>query len=192
MKIGLLGGTFNPIHNGHLKLALEARRQFGLSRVYMVLSPRSPFKINSPIAPLKDRLSMLKLALREKKSLIPGPWELKDSGPSYTVRTLEKVAQAHPTADIYFIMGSDTWKGFSQWKNPGKILNLSTILIGRRPGAKKVKIPSRHKYRVKVLEKVFPDISSTQMRTMKRHPQMKPFLSPRVFRYIRKNGLYEN
>jgi nicotinate-nucleotide adenylyltransferase len=190
MRIGLLGGTFDPVHKGHLKLAKESRRQFHLSRVYMVLSPRSPFKIKAPLSSVPDRLRMLTLALRGQSSLKPGTWELKETGPSYTVRTLEKLKKLRPHDEFFLIMGSDAWQGFARWKNPNKILRLATLLVGRRPGAGAVKISPKYKDQVRALKGVFPDVSSSSIRSHRGWESAQKMVPPAVRRYIRQHGLY--
>lgn len=190
MRIGLLGGTFDPIHKGHLKLARAAQRQYHLSSVYMILAPRSPFKTASSLTPMADRLRMLKLALRGQSSLKLGRWELQNSGPSYTVRTLEKIVGVKPHDEFFLIMGSDAWASFSHWKNPKKILRLAKILVGRRPGGKPITVPPGHKNHVRLLKGLFPDISSTSIRAGQRVKIVSTMVPPAVRRYIQKHGLY--
>src|SRR5262245_12213562 len=116
MKVGLLGGSFDPVHNGHLKLAAAARRQLGLKKVFFVLTPRSPSKLKSAVTPVSTRLRWLRASLKGRPYQI-GPWELKNRGPTYSIKTVRKYHQAHPKDRIFFIMGSDAWKTFDRWKN---------------------------------------------------------------------------
>src|SRR3954467_7566966 len=118
MRVGLLGGTFDPLHYGHLGLADAARRQLKLDRIYLVLSPRSPFKVNRRLTPAVQRKRAVQAALGGRKGFSLGTWELNRKGPSYTVTTLRTLRRAHPRWDLYLILGSDTYRGFSRWKEP--------------------------------------------------------------------------
>ena len=164
MKIGLLGGTFDPVHEGHLKLASSARKQLGLSTVYLVLSPRSPFKLENDLSPFNRRLNWLRTAIKGKKGLAVSTWERSQKGPSYTINTIRDFQKNHPTDEVFFIMGSDSWKGFQNWRNPKEIANRATLVIGRRPGSEEVEISFPYKSRVRILKGLFPEISSSRIR----------------------------
>jgi nicotinate-nucleotide adenylyltransferase len=188
MRVGLLGGSFDPVHNGHLKLALAALRQCKLDRVYLVLTPRSPFKMTQPLSPLTTRLAMLRLAINKIDGLKIGAWEFRRRGPVYTVTTLSNYRKRHPKDEIFFILGSDTWKGFFRWKNPQEILRLAHIVVGRRPGVKKV----THKSQAIILKGLFPDISSTHIRAQsKMNKSLKQWIPTSVEKYVVKKGLYQ-
>jgi nicotinate-nucleotide adenylyltransferase len=159
-RIGVLGGTFDPVHNGHLALAQAALRQLKLDTVYFLLSPRSPFKLRQKITPAPLRLAMLRRALVGRRGFRVATWELNRRGPSYMVTTLSRRKKSHPREEIFLILGSDAFAGFERWKNPRKILDLATVVVGRRPGANLPKrIPG-----ATVLNGTFPLISSTDLR----------------------------
>lgn len=165
MKIGLLGGSFDPIHKGHLALATAALRELALDRVYFILNPLSPFKTSQPLTPVRSRLSLLRKAIRVNKKFKVGLWEIKQRKPSFTIDTLKKIKKEKPKDHLFFIMGSDSWKSFSKWKSPEKILELSTVVIGRRPGNLSVKIPKALQENTHLLKGRFPAISSTEIRS---------------------------
>jgi nicotinate-nucleotide adenylyltransferase len=165
VKVGLLGGSFDPVHKGHIKLAQAARKQLHLGKIFLVLTPRSPFKRNQSMTPVSQRLRWLRASLKGKKGIKIGTWELKKKGPVYTVDTLRRYTQLHPRDQIFFVMGSDSWKTFGRWKNPDSISQLATLVVGKRPGAVKIKIPAKLKNSVRVLSGIFPQISSSDIRT---------------------------
>lgn len=164
MRVGLLGGSFDPVHDGHIKLALAARRQLKLAKVFLVLTPTSPFKTKQKISPVARRLRWLKAAIKGKPGLTIGSWELKKQGAAYSVDTLKDYAWNHPQHELFFVMGSDSWKTFSRWKNPDKIARMAKLVVGRRPGSTSIKIPKKYKSSVIILKGRFPAISSTQIR----------------------------
>jgi nicotinate-nucleotide adenylyltransferase len=162
MRVGILGGTFDPLHNGHIALARAALRQLKLDTVYFLLSPRSPFKLGQRLTPASQRLAMLRLGLRGRSGFRVATWELKRRGPSYMVTTLTAYKRRHPRHELFLVLGSDAFAGFGRWKNPRKILKLATLVVGRRPGVDMdACVPS-----VAVLRGIFPDVSSTALRAM--------------------------
>jgi len=186
MRVGLLGGSFDPIHKGHLKLAGAAVRQLNLSMLYFVPARRSPFKSKHPNISDRDRLALIRLAIKGKSRFKVGVWELKKGGPSYSVNTVRSYKNAHPSADLFFVMGSDTAMGFGRWKNPRKVLRLATLVVGRRPGMSRWNRKSKWMRSAIVLKGTYPDISSTRLR---RRISIR-MLPPSVVRYIKKRNLY--
>ena len=190
MRIGLLGGSFDPVHAGHLSLARAAMTQLNLRRVYFVLAPRAPLK-RVPVTPAKDRLAMLRLALRGRRDFAAATWELGRNGPSYTVRTLRERKAARPADDLYFILGSDAAARFSRWREPRAILRLATLVVGRRPGHRSPRLPAWARGRTVVLRGTFPDVSSTAIRKGLLNASFrKRWLPEPVARYALRRGLY--
>ncbi len=188
MRIGFLGGTFDPVHYGHLQLAKAALDQLNLDHVYFVLSPLSPFKKAKKITAVSERLDMLRLAIDRHDEFKIGEWELKRRGPSYTVTTLADYKKDHPKHQLFLIVGSDNLSRFNEWKDHDKILKLSTLVVGRRPGMP-LEI-SNVDGQMMFLKGVFPLISSTEIRTMFSKGQEPSGLPLSVKRYVRKNHLY--
>lgn len=135
MKLGIFGGSFDPVHNGHLRLAECAREQLALDQVWFLPAASQPLKPQGPVATEADRLAMLELAVAEQKRFQVSSIEYKRGGVSYTVDTLREIRQLHPDADLYFLMGADSLADFAQWKSPGEILKLATLAVVHRPDA---------------------------------------------------------
>lgn len=164
MRVGFLGGTFDPVHKGHLSLGQAAQKQLRLDRVYFVLSPRSPFKLNRVLTPARLRFQMLKAALKPYPKFSAADWEMKRSGPSYTIHTLKSYRRKHPADKIHLIVGSDTYKGLRRWKDLDGILACAVIAVARRPGALRFNVPKRLAESTTILKGRFPRISSTELR----------------------------
>lgn len=188
-RIGVLGGTFDPVHLGHVALATAALKQLSLDRVYLLLSPRSPFKLDQVITPVIERSQMLALALKGEKNILMGDWELAHPGPSYTVTTLARHKKRHPSDELFLILGSDALASFRSWKDPDRILKLASLVVGRRPGTD-IKM-SDVEGQIIFLRGLFPEISSTRIRKEARKAGAIKGVSPAVAQYIRKNHLYE-
>ncbi len=132
--MGILGGTFDPVHRGHVRAAIEVADALGLSRVLMIPAARPPHKPGFEPAPAAHRLAMLELAAREDPRLTPCAIELKRKGPSYTVDTLEELAGKLPGAAFFLILGSDAYREIDTWHRPQRLLELADIVVVRRPG----------------------------------------------------------
>jgi nicotinate-nucleotide adenylyltransferase len=133
MKIGIFGGTFNPIHYGHLRSAEEIREKFGLGRILFIPSGNPPLK-RKDLAEAAHRHAMVKMAVRDNP-----PFEVLDiecirPGKSYTVNTLEQLLEDNPDADLYFMLGIDAFLDIPNWREPEKILSLTNFILLSRPG----------------------------------------------------------
>jgi nicotinate-nucleotide adenylyltransferase len=132
MRLGIFGGTFDPVHVGHLAIANAALESLPLDRVLFVLARRSPLKERAPIATETDRLRMLELAIAGEPRFAVSRAELDRDGPSYTVETLERLSGGD---DLFLILGSDAIADFPHWKDPERIAKLATLVVAERPGA---------------------------------------------------------
>lgn len=134
-KIGILGGTFNPIHYGHLRIAEEAREIMGLEKVIFVPSRVPPFKIHEEeLIPINMRAEMVKLAIKDNPFFEFSDIEITRDGISYTVDTLEIFRERYTQERLYFIVGADAVSELPKWHKPERILELAELLIVTRPG----------------------------------------------------------
>lgn len=136
MRIGLFGGTFNPVHFGHLRTALEVRERFGLSRVYLIPSAVPPHKSGAGIASPSDRLEMIRRAVKNDSNFVVSDVELMRTGPSYTIDTLAFFADVLPRTDpCFLIVGLDAFLEIHTWKNFMGIMTRIPLIVVGRPGA---------------------------------------------------------
>ncbi len=141
MRIGILGGSFNPVHNGHLALADAAREELSLDRVLFIPTHTSPLKNASDLLPLKLRVELLRAALKKRPGCRVDLTEARRGGTSYTVDTLKVLKRRFGRRSVlYFICGSDTVKRLSRWKSPRKVLQLCHFLAANRPGEPRVRV----------------------------------------------------
>ena len=132
--IGLFGGTFDPIHCGHLRAAAEVRRLARLDRILFVPSYIPPHKASGGAAPAADRLRMVELACRRRAGFEVSPIEVVARGKSYSILTLRKVRRTRPRARVFFIVGVDAFLDIGTWHESGKVLAESLFLVTGRPG----------------------------------------------------------
>jgi nicotinate-nucleotide adenylyltransferase len=134
-KTGLLGGTFNPVHRGHIELGLKIKAAFGLDRVLYILSAQPPHKKCQPLPPAELRFAMLKTALRPYPGLLPCDLELQREGYSWTIDTIRELKTAQPAECFYFITGSEGFLKIRTWKDYRQVLHeVFFIIVMRRDG----------------------------------------------------------
>ncbi len=189
MKIGFLGGSFDPIHKGHLAIARAARKQFGLTRICFIPAFCSPHKIQrlSQVS-AKDRLNMVRLAVNPSKNEKVSNWEIKQKKISYTIHTLRHFAKQFPAAERYLILGLDSYRSFPRWKCPNDIRKISSLLVAPRGSSVKLWNAADQVIRMKS-----HPVSSTQVREALRSKNQRAlarFLPEKVLTYIKKHRLY--
>jgi nicotinate-nucleotide adenylyltransferase len=188
MKIGILGGTFNPIHIGHLILAEEAREKLGLDKVIFVPAYQPPHKDNSDIAQAGARFTMIKLAIKGNKNFEVSDIEIKRNGRSYTIDTIKEFKLKYPKDDLYFIIGSDLLKYLNDWKDLGEIIKMVKFIVATRPGYPLEKIPSY----IKTIPIRAVDVSGFEVRECIEENKSFRYLVPEaVCDYISRKGLYK-
>lgn len=133
-RVGILGGTFQPIHNGHLEMARLARRQLGLDKVVFMIAGQPPHKTMQGDATDRDRLEMVRLSIADEPGFSVDTRELEREGPSYTVDTLREWKAEHPCDELYFILGSDMLRYFPHWREPHQVAALTRIACITRAG----------------------------------------------------------
>src|SRR3712207_5576514 len=134
MRIGVFGGTFDPVHLGHLILAEQCREQAQLDQVWFIPAARPPHKQDRPLTPFAQRLEMLALALAGHPAFRADDLEKDRPGPSYTVDTLEEVRRRQPGQELELLIGSDCLPDLPRWREPVRILELAGLLVVARPG----------------------------------------------------------
>ncbi|MBI4675879.1 MAG: nicotinate-nucleotide adenylyltransferase [Chloroflexi bacterium] len=197
MKLGILGGTFDPPHNGHLMLADAASRQLQLAQIVFIPAKQPPHKLGEPISPLKARVAMLERALHGKPAFVISMLEAERAGPSYTVDTLRALRHDLPTrAEIFFIMGLDSLENMPTWRQPDEIVKLCKLAVLKRPGyfadldALEQKIPGVKKAVVFVSGPEL-NISASEIRARAaRGESIREFVPRAVAEYIEQHRLY--
>ena len=170
--IAIFGGTFDPIHLGHLRLALELQEKYKFKSVLFVPC-KNPVLKKKPIASLKHRIAMLKLAIKNQPNFSVDESELDRSGPSYMIDTLVNLKEKMPKEKLSLIIGSDAFDNFSQWRCPEDIISLAKLVVV--PRDRNETLP----------------ISSTQIRKQLKIKKSARYLIPdSVWQYIVKHGLY--
>jgi len=187
MKIGILGGTFDPIHYGHLILGEQVQVQLGLDRVLFVPTYRPPHKDSRRILAAPHRLKMATLAVRGNRRFVVSDIEVRRRGTSYTVDTLRAIKKRYPGARLYFICGSDLVSEIPTWKDVEEIHRLARFVLAKRPGYGR-RLSGRHYRKIRVAQ---VDISSSSIRRLVRQGRSVKYLTPEsVVRYIQRHRLY--
>ena len=187
-RIGILGGSFNPVHNGHLMLASYIS-QFGpVDEVWLMLSPSNPFKVDCEKAPDMDRLQMLRLAVGDSGVVKVCDIELTMPRPSYTIYTLDRLSQIYPDYTFIPIIGSDNLAGFSGWRRSDEILERYGLLVYPRKGLSAYSIAGP---RIEVVDAPEIELSSTFIRdAIAGGYDMNFFMPESVYQYIKNKKLY--
>lgn len=135
MKLGLLGGSFNPVHNGHLGIARHARESLHLDQVLFIPTGDPPHKRDGVLAPAKDRFEMVRLAIAGTPAWTLSDSELRRAGKSYSIDTVREFQQLYgPSAELYFLIGLDAFLDFPTWKEPHALLKACRFVVLSRPG----------------------------------------------------------
>ncbi len=197
MRLGVLGGTFDPVHRGHLALAGAARDELRLEQVLFVPAGQPWRKSGQEIGANDDRLAMLRLALEGDASFQIATLELERSGPSYTADTLEARAAPRRGDEMYFIVGQDALADLPNWVRPERILELARLAVARRPevSAEALEEAQRRvpalRERVVWLKMPPVEVSATEIRERVRRGQpIRGLVAAAVERYIQQHGLY--
>lgn len=195
MRVGVLGGTFDPVHNGHLALAAAARDELALDEVLFVPAGLPWRKADREIASDEDRLTMLRLALEGESAYRVSTVELEREGPSYTADTLEGLRADRPDDELFFLMGEDALADLPNWVRPQRIVELATLAVARRDAgngaAEAERLLPGLAERVVWLKMPLVEVSATEIRErVRRGEPVEGMVPPAVARYIRERGLY--
>lgn len=135
VRLGLLGGSFNPVHNGHLAIARQTRESLGLDQILFIPTSHPPHKPNSSLAPAQDRYEMVRLAIASDPSLALSDVELRRPGKSYSIDTIRLLQQEYgPQTQLFFLIGLDAFLDFPSWRDPLTLLTLCRFVVLSRPG----------------------------------------------------------
>ncbi|HET6498912.1 MAG TPA: nicotinate-nucleotide adenylyltransferase [Coriobacteriia bacterium] len=198
VRLGIMGGTFDPVHFGHLVTAEEALSQFGLDKVVFMPAGKPALKSGASVTPAEDRYLMTVIATAANPAFEVSRMEIDRPGVTYTIDTLESLRDMHgPTADLYFITGADAVWEIVAWKDAARLSGLATFIAATRPGydldaARRAHAEELAHMAIRFIEVPALAISSTDIR--RRVAQGRPirYLIPEaVASYIQKSGLYE-
>ena len=190
MKIGIFGGTFDPVHQGHLVLARHAREQL-LDKIFFVPTWMTPHKTEeSPVASGKQRYEMLELAIQDDDGFFVSDAEIKREGISYTVDTLKIFRRDFPGAEFFLILGADSYQHFSSWKDPEEIESMARFLIAPREGCDLMLDPA--KATLIPMKPISISSSDIRARFQRGEAVGENRVSGDVLRYIQEQGLYQN
>lgn len=195
-RIGVLGGTFDPVHNGHLHIAATLRTALNLDRVLWVPAGQPPHKTDQIVSSDRDRLAMLDLALADLATDVISTVDIDRSGPSYTADTLEILAEHFPSARLFFLMGEDSLRDLPTWHHPERILGVAELAVAGRPGVEtdleslESQVAGVAK-RVHVVPTDEVAISSSEIRRrVNENQSIRGLVPASVENYIRDHGLY--
>ncbi|GMV95430.1 MAG: putative nicotinate-nucleotide adenylyltransferase [Candidatus Hydrogenedentota bacterium] len=190
-RIGVFGGTFDPIHNAHLDIGRAAVAQAGLDRLLFVVAGEPPHKRDATFAPAEDRYRLVEAALEGEAHMEASRIELDRSGPSYTTDTLSQLHEQYPEADLFLVLGMDALIDLPRWRHPKRILDLAELLVVPRPG--EWEIPDAVKGRFHMLEFARTDISSTEVRRrIADGESLEGLVPPAVANLIVESGVYRS
>ena len=189
-RIGILGGTFDPIHCTHIAMARAALEEAKLDKILFVISARPPHKIKKSWVSAEDRFDMVKLALENENRMDPSRIEIDRTGPSYTIDTLKQLSDLYPGADLFLIMGFDSLLDLPNWKDPDKIMKMAKLLVVPRPDSDTT-VPEEMKDRYLLLSFEENAVSSTDIRKRIADNESLDGLIPQVVeQFIRQRGIY--
>jgi len=194
--IGILGGTFDPPHYGHLALAENGRQQLDMERVLFVLAGQPPHKPDRPIAPAHHRVAMIEAAIAGNPAFAISRVDLDRPGPHYTVDMLALLQEQYPNTDLVFLIGEDSLAQFLNWRDPEGIIRQARLAVMRRPGSQanlaalKAELPGLPD-RLTWLDAPYLDLAASDLRRRVRAGlSLRYLVPPDVEAYIRTHHLY--
>lgn len=185
MRLGLFGGTFDPIHNAHLSLAQAAVAACGLQELLFIPAARPPHRSQGPRAGYEDRLAMVQLAIAGTPGFTASRLEAGE-GVSYSIQTIEKAAALHPGAELYFVIGADAFAEIRTWKRWREVVAAVQFIVAERPGAEYAAPEGAVVHRVELRM----EISSSAVRARLAEGSAAVPVPAAVLGYIRAHGLY--
>jgi len=189
VKLGLLGGMFDPIHIGHLRAAEIVREALALDEIVFMPAGRPPHR-GQPAASGIDRYAMVALATAHESAFVPSDLELRREGPSYTVETVAAIRESRPETEVVLIVGSDNLPMIAEWREPERLLQMCTVAVVARPGSEAgpATLPAA---RVQRVEGTALPVASRDLRERVRDGRsVRHLVPPAVADYIEKRRLY--
>ena len=200
MRIGIFGGSFDPIHLGHLILAEQCREQANLEQVWFIPSSLGPHKTDGAQSTDRQRTEMIELALAGHEAFVLSKIEIERGCVSYTVDTLSEIQESQPNDELFLLMGDDSLENFDSWREPKTICELATPLIVNRPGSGQVELSVLKKYvdhdryerfEAELIRSPAIQISSSEIRQRVAVGKSIRYLTPRaVEKYIEMNKVF--
>ncbi len=199
MRLGIFGGTFDPVHLGHLILAEQCREQAKLDQVLFVPAARPPHKEEHELTRFDQRVEMLALAISGQPAFRVDELEKNRPGPSYTYLTLDELRQKHAGAELCLLIGADTLQDLPQWVQPRRILETATLVVSPRPGwdvdpdrlREALALEADFPLRLQLVHAPLVDIASRDLRARIAQGRSVRYLVPRaVEAYVAEKGLY--
>jgi nicotinate-nucleotide adenylyltransferase len=201
MRIGVFGGSFDPVHFGHLILAEQCREQAALDEVWFIPAARPPHKLTAPVSPFEHRVAMLRLALEGQSGFRVDTLEGNRPGPSYTADTLDELNKLHPGNDWYYLLGSDSVPDLPTWHEPQRVIARAGLVVIERHGsimpesaevAKSLRI-APDDFRMQVIDAPLIDLASRDIRQRSAVGRSIRFMVPQLVEfYIQKQHLYSS
>lgn len=199
-EIGILGGTFDPIHNGHLMLGKQAYREYHLDQVWFMPSGTPPHKKDHAITSAEDRCAMVRLAIRPYPDFICSEFEIRREGNTYTAQTLRLLKEAYPQHRFYFIVGADSLYQMENWYHPEQVLGQVILLVAEREYEGKHRpieeqiayLSEKYNADIRLLHSREMDVSSEELREREAEGEdIDSFVPAAVEAYIQAHGLYQ-
>jgi nicotinate-nucleotide adenylyltransferase len=188
-RIGLFGGTFDPIHVGHLVTAVNVRHALALDRLLLVVANQPWQKAARALTPAADRLAMVRAAVGEVDGMEASAIEIERGGTSYTADTVEHLEGEHPGGELFLVLGSDAAAGLDSWERVEEVRERATLVVVARPGAEDDAPPPGWRWTRVVVPRL--EVSSTDLRARFVDGRPLDYLMPEsVIRVIRQRGLY--
>ncbi|HWT26804.1 MAG TPA: nicotinate-nucleotide adenylyltransferase [Mobilitalea sp.] len=199
-KVGIMGGTFNPIHFGHLFLAEDAYEQIGLDEILFMPSKNPPHKQKAELVADEHRVNMVKLAIKDNPHFTFSDMELMREGITYTADTMTILKKENPENEYYFIEGADSLFMMQDWMNPQTIFNLCTIVSSNRDNVEEEKLTRQLEFlkknfnaRIMLLDMPTIQIASANIRNrIASGKSVRYYVPDEVLEYIKENRLYDN
>ena len=195
-RIALYGGTFDPVHSGHLEVARKVLELFEIEQVIFIPAQLAPHKVGRPVTEPIHRYAMLALATQDDRRLAISTFELDAPDRRYTVDTVAEFQRLlGEDTELYFIMGADSWSEIKTWRDWERLLRMTNHIVVTRPGYELPPAPPELKEKISFTDAVMKDVSATNIRRLAnegRYDELDQLVPRSVANYIRKYGIYRN